>query len=213
MMMTMIMMIMMMMMMMMMVMIDHCVMSGTSLCTQAVFDTLGEEDKKGATLVVSGDGRYYNKEAIQVRADHAKSRARPLNHIPFCTSSGVILDPSNRIPFFIPSTGSLFSSLPSHSLLHLLHRESWLDFSVAPKGVCTEVDGMIFSTHARSSSRWLIRVIFSPTTGHHQDGGGGWGGADLGGQGRAALHARGLGSHPVSFLITSRVFIPPAVVS
>ncbi len=33
---------------------------------QALFDTLPPHDKKGATLVVSGDGRYYNREAIQV---------------------------------------------------------------------------------------------------------------------------------------------------
>lgn len=38
-----------------------------TLGSQAVFDNLPEEDKKGATIVVSGDGRYYNKEAIQVR--------------------------------------------------------------------------------------------------------------------------------------------------
>jgi len=33
---------------------------------QALFDTLPPHEKKGATMVVSGDGRYYNREAIQI---------------------------------------------------------------------------------------------------------------------------------------------------
>lgn len=32
---------------------------------QALFDTLPAADRDGATMVVSGDGRYYNREAIQ----------------------------------------------------------------------------------------------------------------------------------------------------
>ena len=34
---------------------------------QALFDSLPEDQKQGATIVVSGDGRYYNREAIQVQ--------------------------------------------------------------------------------------------------------------------------------------------------
>ncbi len=32
---------------------------------QALFDTLAPAEREGATIVVSGDGRYYNREAIQ----------------------------------------------------------------------------------------------------------------------------------------------------
>nr|XP_009795127.1 PREDICTED: phosphoglucomutase, cytoplasmic-like [Nicotiana sylvestris] len=33
---------------------------------QATFNALGADRVKGATLVVSGDGRYYSKDAIQI---------------------------------------------------------------------------------------------------------------------------------------------------
>lgn len=38
---------------------------------QSLFNTLGEDKIKGNTLVVGGDGRYYNKEAIQIIAKMA----------------------------------------------------------------------------------------------------------------------------------------------
>jgi phosphoglucomutase len=33
---------------------------------QALFNSLPEEDVKGTSLVLGGDGRYFNKEAAQV---------------------------------------------------------------------------------------------------------------------------------------------------